>query len=166
MQPGDWLLLRVGYHSLMDRVLPWVRGAALAIAAAAGGAHASQQEVLRYFSIATVTPLVDYCRAQAPERMSDVQRGFDNYVLRLDDALRGRRPSPGVPEQVTPEMTAEAQAAGVRLVQSIRHVDAGTYCGWLASRLQMATREMMVESLDQFDKQMEAQATAAPKPGR
>jgi len=132
----------------------------------AGSASATQQEVLRYFSIATVTPLVDYCRQYAPERTSDVQRGFDNYVQRLDDALKGRRPSVGIPDALTPQLTAEAQAAGARLVQSIRHVEPGAYCAWLASRLQLTTREMMVEGLDQFDRQAEAQRSgpmSAPK---
>jgi hypothetical protein len=134
--------------------------------AAAPVAQASQLEVLRYFSLATVQPLVDYCHAQAPDRSESVQRGLENYVMRLDDALRGRKLSAGIPEQLTPELRAEAQAAGARLVQSIRHIDAGTYCGWLASRLQLATREMLVESLDQFDRQMEGQSAPAPKAGR
>lgn len=137
--------------------------AVLACALTTAGAAASQQDVLRYFSVATVTPLVDYCRQSAPERMSDVQRGFDNYVQRLDDALKGRRPAAGIPDALTPQMTAEAQAAGTKLVQSIRHVDPSAYCAWLASRLQMTTREMVVEGLDQFDRQLEAQR-AAPAP--
>lgn len=140
--------------------------AALLCALPAGSVSASQQEVLRYFSIATVMPLVDYCRQYAPERMSDVQRGYDNYVQRLDDALKGRRPSPGIPDTLTPQLTSEAQAAGARLVQSIRHVDPAAYCAWLASRLQITTREMVVEGLDQFDRQVEAQRSdpaSAPK---
>jgi len=143
-----------------------LRSAAVALACCvlpAGVASATQQEVLRYFSIATVRPLVDYCRQYAPERMSDVQRGFDNYVLRLDEALKGRRASPGIPDELTPQLTSEAQAAGVRLVQSIRHVEPGAYCAWLASRLQLTTRDMMVEGLDQFDRQLDAQR-AGPGP--
>ena len=138
--------------------------AVLTCALTAAGAWAAQQDVLRYFSVATVTPLVDYCRQAAPERMSDVQRGFDNYVQRLDDALKGRRPAAGIPDALTPQMTAEAQAAGTKLVQSIRHVDPSAYCAWLASRLQMTTREMVVEGLDQFDRQLEAQRAPAPAP--
>ena len=46
-----------------------------------------------------------------------------------------------------------------------QHIDPATYCAWLASRLQLATREMMVESLDQFDRQIEASPTV-PKPER
>lgn len=139
--------------------------ALLCCALPAFAASATQQEVLRYFSIATVTPLVDYCRQYAPEHMSDVQRGYDNYVQRLDDALKGRRPAPGIPETLTPQLTSEAQAAGARLVQSIRHVEPGAYCAWLASRLQLTTREMVVEGLDQFDRQVEAQrSNTAPAP--
>jgi hypothetical protein len=146
---------------------PWPRLALVAcLVAVASGVAASPQEVLRFFAIATVQPLVDYCQGRAPERSSDVQRGFDNYVLRLDDALRGRRPGKGVPGQLTAELRAEAQAAGAHLVQSIRHIEPATYCGWLASRLQLATREMLVESLDQFDRQMESQGAAAPNAGR
>lgn len=132
----------------------------------AAGVSASQLEVLRYFSVATVTPLVDYCRQYAPEHTSDVQRGYDNYLQRLDDALKGRRPAAGIPDALTPQLTNEAQAAGMRLVQSIRHIDPATYCAWLASRLQLTTREMMVEGLDQFDRQVGAPPSgpsAAPK---
>lgn len=136
---------------------------ALALAAVASTAAATQQEVLRYFSIATVKPLVDYCGQYAPERMSDVQRGFDNYVMRLDDALKGRQPVVGVPDTLTPDLTAEARIAGEKLVQSIRHVQPSTYCAWLASRLSVTTREMVSEGLDQFDRQLEAQRSA-PKP--
>jgi hypothetical protein len=129
-------------------------------------AKAAQQDVLRYFSIATVQPLAEYCRARAPELAEEVQRGFDNYVTRLDDALRGRRINDGIPAELTPELRSEAQAAGARLVQSIRHIEPATYCGWLASRLLLATREMLAESLDQFDRQMEAQSATTPKPQR
>jgi hypothetical protein len=149
----------------MRRLPPWPHLILIAVMLAATSAQASQQEVLRYFSIATVQPLVEYCQARAPERGTDVQRGFDNYVLRLEDALRGRRPGRGVPDRLTPEMKTEALAAGARLVQSIQHIDPATYCAWLASRLQLATREMMVESLDQFDRQIEASPTV-PKPER
>lgn len=139
--------------------------ALLCCALPAAGVSATQLEVLRYFSIATVTPLVDYCRQSAPEQMSDVQRGYENYVQRLDDALKGRRPAAGIPDTLTPQLTSEAQAAGARLVQSIRHVEPGAYCAWLASRLQLTTREMVVEGLDQFDRQVEGQRSgpAAPK---
>lgn len=143
------------------------RAAVLALvlcASLTGSVSATQLEVLRYFSIATVQPLIDYCRQTAPERMTDVQRGFDNYVLRLDDALRGRLPATGIPDALTPQLTNEAQAAGAKLVQSIRHVDPSTYCAWLASRLQMTTRDMMVEGLDQFDRQFDAQRNAPPPP--
>lgn len=150
--------------------IPTVRRArAVAFALCALGsamASATQLEVLRYFSIATVKPLVDYCGQYAPERMSDVQRGFDNYVQRLDDALKGRRPAVEIPDTLTPQLASEAQAAGARLVQSIRHVDPSAYCGWLASRLQVTTRDMMVEGLDQFDRQFEAQRTAPPPPAQ
>lgn len=144
------------------------RGARIAVLAlgtiGSAPVPATQIEVLRYFSVATVQPLVDYCGQYAPERMSDVQRGFDNYLQRLDDALKGRRPPSGIPDTLTPQLTSEAQAAGAKLVQSIRHVDPAKYCAWLASRLQVTTRDMMVEGLDQFDRQFEAQRNAVPPP--
>ena len=137
-----------------SRCLRLVKNSLLILTTTLGTAANAQsvstmEELIPRIQALSTEPLVKHCVVNAPESAAAVQAGYSNFNTQFAVASKtwlatldpkASTPLPPDSEQLLQDMPA-------KLLESIKQIDAATFCPILAARLSKVTSDSLVKTL-------------------